>query len=470
LPPYFIPIIAFAVWVLTLMPHLGHMRLGLELCDQLVAAQYLASYMILLLAWALSGPLTAASLSVMAVCVSIYLFLISKEPAFLLQVIFFAVFYVAMVFFLLREQRKNNAKQIAKEKLLEDARWAQADILKKTSLKISLEKKVDRFIELRGFSEELKEIKNIQSAGERIVKEAAAALNKTEQSVLYLVNENRQQLSLIASWSRSSSADEEKDGSPFDQWVMKKGQGLMIEDSYNDYRFSLDRRENALRRRSVCASPLVTENKVFGVLRVSSSETGEFSADDLRLLDAFSNLASVTLRNMLLYAKMQEMATYDSLTGLYLYRHFQTCLADQCRRALLEKKTFGLILIDVDHFKRYNDEYGHAAGDIVLKNIASVILRHVGPTHLAGRYGGEEFLILLPDKNKKETAKIAEKLRASIESNKFVFRRIEARVTASMGVASFPEDGNSDKELVRTADKYLYRAKELGRNRVCGSI
>ena len=442
----------------------------LVLTDELLSAQYFISYLILLFAWVLSGPLTAAALSFLVSAISIYLFLITKEPAFLFQLVLYAAFYMVMVFYLLDIQRKNNDKQITREKLIEDVRWIRDETVKKDQLKIALEKKVERFLGLRRFSEELKEIKDIEGVAQRIVKQVYGTLGKAEECVLYLVNESQQQLSLIASQSATGSVVKEKEGSLFDQWVMKKSQGLLINDSQNDFRFPQEKKADGGHVRSVCAGPLMTGNKVLGVLRVSALDAGAFSTDDLRLLDIFSNLGSVTLKNMLLYAKMQEMATHDGLTGLYLGRYFLTRLSEEHRRADYTRKPFALIIADIDHFKRTNDEYGHSAGDIVLKNIASVITKCIETSDLAARYGGEEFLILLPNRNKKEARKAAEKLRAAIEANKFVFRRIEARVTASLGVASYPEDARTDEELIRVADKYLYESKRLGRNRVCGSI
>jgi diguanylate cyclase len=223
------------------------------------------------------------------------------------------------------------------------------------------------------------------------------------------------------------------------------------------------------RPRSICANPLMTGNKVLGVVRASAASPNIFSTDDLRLLDIFSNLGSVTLKNLLLYAKMEEMAVHDSLTGLYLNRYFKERLSEERRRADYGRKLFSLIMIDVDHFKKCNDNYGHSAGDIVLKNIASIILSCLESVDLAARYGGEEFIVLLPNKNKKEASAVAEAIRLKIETHPFIFRRVETHVTASLGVVAYPEEGGDEEELLRKVDQCLYHAKRLGRNRVCGN-
>jgi len=412
----------------------------------------------------------AAVLSFLFSAISLYIFLVTKEPAFLLQLLLYAALYLSTVIYLLNIQKKNNDKQILKEKLTEDIHWTQEEIGRKEALKKELEKKIDRFMDLRKFSEELKGIKDIETAAQRIVKEAREILSKADECVLYLVNENQQQLSLVASQSSDRGIVKEKNGTLFDQWVMKKAQGLMIEDTANDFRFPAERITSTQHPRSICANPMMIGNKVLGVVRVSAVEAGIFSAEDLRLLDIFSNLSSVTLKNILLYAKMEEMAIQDSLTGLYLNRYFKERFFEERRRADHGRKSFALIMIDVDHFKQCNDDYGHSAGDIVLKSIASIILSCLEPVDLAARYGGEEFIVLLPNKNKKEAMAVAEEMRSKIQAYPFVFRRVDVHITASFGVVDYPQEVGTEEELLRTADRYLYRAKSLGRNRVCGNL
>ena len=242
-----------------------------------------------------------------------------------------------------------------------------------------------------------------------------------------------------------------------------------MEDARNDYRFHADLRPGAAVRRSICASPLLSENRVLGVVRLSAAVPGAFHADDLRLLDIFAGLAAVNLRNILLYQKMQELAVRDSLTGLYVNRFFYEQLTAEIQKSGFSKSLFSVILLDVDFFKRTNDEYGHVVGDIVLKNVAAIISESAGSHGLVARYGGEEFAVLLPGRGKKEAMQVAEKMRARIEIAKFSLRRSESRVTASLGVASFPGEGRTREEILWKADQYLYAAKHSGRNRVCGS-
>lgn len=469
MPPYFIPLLAFVVWALTLLSYLPLLRLDLPLADQLVAPQFLIVGALLVMVWALSGPITASVLSALSILFILYLSLAYKQPALAIQVLFHAGLFIAVVSYLHEVQRRNNRREIVREKLTEDLTLLRQAQHKKDELKLALEQKIRRYFHLQKFSEDLKETEGLGQAAQRIVRESHEALPKAAECALYLVDETKQELSLAAGWRTDGRSVRLKLGSVFDQWVMKRSQALVIQDSHNDFRFSAEATaEGALR--AACVTPLMTENKVLGVLRASADEEGVFNADDLRLLNVISNLGAVVLRNMRLYEKMQELASKDSLTGLHLNRCFQERLGEEILRARYGHTPFSLVLLDVDYFKRYNDEYGHAAGDLVLRHIAALISGCVGKGDLAARYGGEEFALILPNRPKREAVHLAESLRTQIEQNKFYLRRVENRVTASLGVAGFPEDGQIKEELIRQADKNLYEAKRLGRNRVCGNF
>ncbi len=460
----------FIVWVLALFSYLPVLKLGLDLSDQLGAPLFLISLLILVFSWALSGPATAAILSVLSVLLAFYFSLSAKEPAIFLQLVITAFLFILMSYYLYKIQNKTNDKKISREKLAEEIYLAQEEIQKKAVLKKALEEKISRILDLQRFSKELKGEAGLHDVARRIVKEAHDVLEKADECALYLVNEAKQELSLIASTRSKGEVVKEKEGSIFDRWTMKRSQPIMIEDTQNDFRFPKETAPDGERLRSICVSPLITENRVLGVVRASSSKPGVFTADDLRLLDIFSGLGAVTIRNILLYEKMEELAIRDSLTGLYLNRYFQERLAEEIRRAQFNKVFFSVILLDIDYFKRYNDEYGHPAGDLVLKHIAGILLKCLDPGDLVARYGGEEFVVFLPNKDKKEAAKVAEKIRSEIDKNKFFVRRAEHHVTASLGVTTFPQGGRTKDELIWTADKNLYAAKASGRNRVCSNI
>ena len=444
------------------------LKSGLSLASELTAAHLFVLFLVLVLAWT-AGPLTAVLLTAFACLFSVYLALALREGAFWLQVGLNAALYLWALYYLLNLQRRSNDKDIAVEKLLEEIHLADEERKKNVHLQKVLDGKVERFFDLQRFSGELKGLPALEEASKKIVQEVHAVLDRAEHCALYLVDEGAQRLSLVSSSKREEEGPiKEKEGSLYDQWVMKRSQGLLIGDTRNDFRFAAETGESGWRLRSVCASPLVSESKVLGVMRVGSSRPRAFTTDDLRLLDIFSSLGAVTIRNILLYQKMAELAVRDSLTGLFLNRYFQNRLTETVRQADTRTR-FALILLDIDWFKRYNDEYGHAPGDFVLKSIADTIRDCIGPGDLAARYGGEEFIVLLPGRTRQEAGLTAERMRSAVEASRFAVRRVEGRVTASFGVAAYPEGGRTAEQLLWKVDNNLYEAKRAGRNRICGS-
>ena len=161
-------------------------------------------------------------------------------------------------------------------------------------------------------------------------------------------------------------------------------------------------------------------------------------------------------------AELERLATTDALTGIHNRRSFDSRLDFEIRRGKRSGHKLGLLMIDVDHFKRLNDTYGHGCGDEVLRDLAQLMLSHLRSTDIVARYGGEEFVVLLLDTNRASGIGTAEKLRAAISAHPFV----PAGVTVSIGIASFPDDAENAESLIARADQALYRAKEGGRDQV----
>ncbi len=439
------------------------------MADQFVAPQFFILGLILVFGWAFSGAVTTAVLSILSAVIALYIGLGLKEPALFLQVLATGVLFLFVVSYLQRIQKKTNDQMILRENLLEGIHLAEQEISAKNSRMTALEHKINRLSNLHRFSEELKELNEVRKIAESTLREARESLGTSHACTLYLVDEVKEELVRVASSGGEEDATDLSRGTLYDQWVMKRSQGLLIEDARNDFRFHMDLRPGSAGRRSICASPLLSENRVLGVIRLSDPEPHVFHTDDLRLLDILAGVGAVNLRNALLYQKMRELATRDSLTGLYVNRYFMEQLSSEIRKADLSKSQLSVILLDIDFFKKINDEYGHVVGDIVLKNIAAILVREAPVEALTARYGGEEFVLFLPGQSKKEALRIAESIRGEVEKDRLLLRRAEARVTASLGVATFPEQGRTPEEILWKADQCLYAAKQSGRNRVCGS-
>jgi two-component system, cell cycle response regulator len=160
--------------------------------------------------------------------------------------------------------------------------------------------------------------------------------------------------------------------------------------------------------------------------------------------------------------KLQSLAVTDGLTGLHNHRAFQDYLEEQFQTAMRNKQPLALILMDVDHFKQYNDTYGHQAGDEVLRQVAQILQTNVREGDFVARYGGEEFVVVLPRTDSESAVAVAERLRRAVESAEWQLRP----VTGSFGVASIRPDMETRQELIEAADQALYQAKKNGRNRV----
>ncbi len=163
--------------------------------------------------------------------------------------------------------------------------------------------------------------------------------------------------------------------------------------------------------------------------------------------------------------RLETMAVTDGLTGVYNHRRFKELLAQETLRSTRNKRAFSLLMLDVDHFKRFNDQFGHPAGDELLRRLCRVLSAELRGTDLLARYGGEEFVIILPDTDKELGAQVAERLRSAVEGQ-LSTEDWSLPVTISVGIATFAADGDSPDALMIAADQALYEAKRAGRNRV----
>ncbi len=249
-----------------------------------------------------------------------------------------------------------------------------------------------------------------------------------------------------------------------DKWVAERKIPLLVRNSQTDSRFA--RGFFGPGERSFMALPLHLFGRLVGFVRASAPEPDRFKAGDLRGAELACTLAGVSMENIHLFEKVNELAIKDGLTGLYTHRAFQSRLEEEILRSARTKVPFSVIMADIDHFKSYNDTFGHQAGDAVLKAVAETIAGGVREIDFAARYGGEEFALVVTGAGRAQAAAAAENIRRSLEARSFNFGGKRSAVTASFGVAEFPAEASAAGQLVRAADERLYRAKQAGRNRV----
>jgi diguanylate cyclase (GGDEF)-like protein len=249
-----------------------------------------------------------------------------------------------------------------------------------------------------------------------------------------------------------------------DKWVEERKIPLLVRNAGTDTRFP--RGFFGAGEQSFMALPLHLFGRLVGFVRAAAPEPDRFRAEDLRGAELACTLAGVSMENIYLFDKVNELAIRDALTGLYTHRAFQSRLEEEVLRSARTKVPFSVVMCDIDHFKSYNDTYGHQAGDAVLRAVAEVVSAGIREIDFAARYGGEEFALVITGAGKAQAAAAAEQIRAALEARAFSFGGKPSRVTASFGVAEFPAESAAAGQLVRAADERLYRAKQNGRNRV----
>jgi diguanylate cyclase (GGDEF)-like protein len=252
-------------------------------------------------------------------------------------------------------------------------------------------------------------------------------------------------------------------------WVAANGQPLLVPDVQADPRFA--RRIDAtvaFCTHSVIAVPMRSRNRVLGVMElVNSVGEGTFSQDDLEILTIIADYAAIAIENARNFEKIRQLTITDELTGLFNGRHLHHLIGHEVERCKRYGGQLSLVFIDLDRFKQVNDTRGHLIGSRLLSEIGAFIRERIRKVDMAARYGGDEFIILLPATDKKGAFIMASKLHQQLQAHRFLADEGEGtHVTASFGLANFPADAETKEDLIRLADMAMYRAKE-NRNTLC---
>jgi len=210
--------------------------------------------------------------------------------------------------------------------------------------------------------------------------------------------------------------------------------------------------------------PLIFFGEKLGVLALDSASHDAFDLEDVQPLESVADICAAAIQNAHHFDKMKEMAYVDGLTGIFNRRYFEMRIAEELERASRFSGRMSVIMVDIDHFKRLNDEFGHLLGDEVLRGVSHILRQQLRKADMVCRYGGEEFAIVVPETTGANAMRVAEKLRRQIETHPFP--GVPRPVTISCGVADYPTHGSSRDEVVAAADSALYLAKQAGRNQV----
>ncbi|OGP32464.1 MAG: hypothetical protein A2073_05980 [Deltaproteobacteria bacterium GWC2_42_11] len=252
-------------------------------------------------------------------------------------------------------------------------------------------------------------------------------------------------------------------------WVAREGVPLLVPDVNNDPRFT-KKVDDASRfaTKSVICVPIISKGRVLGVIElINRAEEGSFKEEDLAILTTLADFTAIAIENAKYFQKVQELTITDDLTGLYNSRYLHHFMDYEIERTKRYGTNISMIFIDMDGFKEVNDVYGHLCGSKVLVEVAGVIISNIRTIDMACRYGGDEFVIVLPQILKPHAAVAAEKLRNIIKDS--IFLKEEGHnihLTASFGVASLPEDTGDKLELIHLADQAMYMIKNSNKNGV----
>jgi len=252
-------------------------------------------------------------------------------------------------------------------------------------------------------------------------------------------------------------------------WVAKHGEPLLVPDVYTDPRFAKRIDEmTQWKTRSIICIPLKSKHRVLGVIQLINVPMEEFTESEMYFLQSLCDYAAIAIDNARAVERIQELTITDDCTGLYNARHLYKTLEAEVYRSARFGYEFTILFIDLDHFKVVNDTHGHLIGSKLLAEVGYTIKAHLRLIDFAFRYGGDEFVVLLPQTNKEQALTVARRLLDVFRHSAFLKdeNNLCLNIRASFGVASYPEDARSAHEIIRQADEMMYLVKNTSRDNI----
>jgi len=337
------------------------------------------------------------------------------------------------------------------------------------------EEELKVLMELGGeFSEKIQNA--LPSEANRVFKDLIAQtknLTKAEAFSVLIPDEERKELIISASETLRGGKVEGlrlKLDQGIAGWVASTREPLLVNDVQKDPRFfkGVDKLSNFQTKSIICV-PLVSKNNLLGVMEVINKADGSsFTEKEFQLVRSLADHAAIALENATLYRQVELSSITDDLTKLYNSRYLHRFLIQEIQRSKRESLQVSVLLLDLDNFKTVNDTYGHLVGSQTLVEVAQIIKSKVREIDVAGRFGGDEFIIILPETGPDRAVSIAEEIRKSIEDLTILkdFDLNISMLSASIGVATYPDHGKEAEELIHKADKAMYQIKQQSKNGV----
>jgi diguanylate cyclase (GGDEF)-like protein len=246
-------------------------------------------------------------------------------------------------------------------------------------------------------------------------------------------------------------------------WVAQHGEPVIVSEPGKDPRFSA----HASPVRSAICIPLRSRSRTLGVIELVNYRVSTLTGETMAFLQVLCDYAAIAIQNVRAVERIQELTITDDCTGLFNSRHLFSVTESELERSRRFSLPFSVIFIDLDHFKRVNDLHGHLTGSRLLAEIAKTIKHNVRGIDSAFRYGGDEFIVLLPQTGKDAALEVTQRLLHALRDTQYlVSEGLELRIMASFGIASYPEDGESIQEIIGAADQMMYLVKNSSRGNI----
>lgn len=344
-------------------------------------------------------------------------------------------------------------KEITREAKIYRELYQEIDLISGIGKKFTSDLKIERNLEV--IYEEVKELMEADIFG-------IASYSKKEEILkydLFIVNGKRKNCGV------STLAEEN-----FGVWCYKNKENIVINDMENEYSKYVPSRNKGIEDdncdvkniKSVIFCPIVVENEILGILTVQSYKKNSYNKNTVKKLEILASYIAIAIENAKLFNSIEYSATHDWLTDVYNRKE----ILKKGQAVIDNNNGCSVMIMDIDHFKSINDNYGHATGDYVLKTISQLMKEDIKENGYIGRYGGEEFLIVVNSSNKEYVSVIANKLRENIENYDFSIDSKNISVTVSIGIYNYSKNDKCFNNNVKFADEALYLAKLFGRNKV----
>jgi diguanylate cyclase (GGDEF)-like protein len=286
---------------------------------------------------------------------------------------------------------------------------------------------------------------------------------------MLMVDEERQELTFelaLGEKGKDVASFRVKMGEGIAGWVAQTGRPAIVNDTAHDPRFA--RRfdsQTHFHTRSILCAPLTSRGRTIGVVQVINRVGGRFTRDDLKILLTLVEPCAIAIENAMLFQRAEQLTITDDLTKLFNSRYLNLYLTREIKRSKRHAAPLAVIFLDLDGFKNINDQYGHLAGSRTLTEVGSILSHSVRETDTIARYGGDEFVVVLPETPAAGAMVIAERIRKAIEGYTFLEAQgLAARLSASFGIACYPEHALTPEGLIQKADQAMYRVKERSKN------